>query len=267
MACLAPNVAFGDLVRTCLPTGEWSSPAPICHAPNPCVSNPCIGEARCVVDQTVMLGYRCVCINGASGTPGVDGMGCITPSIDAVEGTVKFAVSDLDDVVFAVGRKLHSILSLDERLNDIQRPGGFLDTHVNATFSDLSVSLDESLDSADATVSTQISAAVSSETSTTQQTLAAIFESKQSSAKATNQADLSTRAAAVIDSATLDAVAKVSAAQSQSLSQAQKADIAALSTAQSATEAMRVQLSTQASSEFLFLHFLCLCSFLKYLRY
>jgi hypothetical protein len=230
-ACVTPNTPYGDLVRTCGEDGQWSGIAPTCRVPNPCKSNPCSGESKCVVDKDVLSSYRCVCVPGAVGTPGPDGLGCITPSVYTVEGSVQLKVSDVSDVQFSLGEVKITVLGLAARIDGVSQIGGYLDSSIDASFTSLAQSLEmdrnQTAEETFAALSTQI-AAQEPETSST---VVNDFQAQASNAASSDRADVSGKTSSMLKSANSFTTNSLATMSTQMATSATSGDIATLTSA------------------------------------
>eukprot|EP00042_Codosiga_hollandica_P007117 m.16922 g.16922 ORF g.16922 m.16922 type:complete len:1504 (-) comp28721_c0_seq2:95-4606(-) len=250
LACLTPNVAFGNLSRTCQSDGRWSGVYPTCHLPDPCITSPspCSGESRCVADSTVAVGYRCVCANGATGIPGSDGTGCVVPSIFTQDGNVRFSVSSSDDTIIRLGAQINSVLDWDAQIHAVQDVGGILDATTSTVFTALAADVDANLSQNDTQTYNQLSTAVAVQQPITTANVQADLSQKISAAVASTSADASTKAAATLTTLNGYATSSATASNSQIVVQTQSSDTATLSSSLSHTEVMRQFVSTQIST-------------------
>jgi hypothetical protein len=120
--------------------------------------------SSCVEDSAVALRYRCVCVEGATGTPGPTGSGCIVPSLTSSDGIVFISVSDSDDISFQLGSDVHTILAFSGRLQFIESGivvDGFTSTQVAA----LSTTIASQLDQASSDTQTSFRASLTAQVS------------------------------------------------------------------------------------------------------
>ena len=224
--------------------GTWTGTPLVCTMPPPCSLQPCTGLSVCVEDSNQAAGYQCVCTDGATGTAGPDGTGCIVPSV-LNDGSVTITVSDADDVKFQIGQDAYSVLSFDSQLQAIARPGGSIDSKVSTAIQTLSGSVDVRIAGAVGTLDTTLRYLVGEQVSNATAVAAADASAKADAAVSTAAADASSKASAALATALADTQASVSSASSSLQDALQAGDASTLQAAASNTEGVRASLASQ----------------------
>eukprot|EP00042_Codosiga_hollandica_P048252 m.538063 g.538063 ORF g.538063 m.538063 type:complete len:814 (-) comp57626_c0_seq1:115-2556(-) len=253
--CISPAVPSGEPNRQCLPSGAWSGEALRCTLPDPCLQLPCSPLSVCVADESSPSRYRCDCVEGSTGSPGADGSGCIVPNVEVTEGDIALHVSDQNDIEFTVGSNSYSVLDFDSRIRTIVAAGGTIDTRISTANKLLSDEVNGRIAASQSTTMTNLGARIdgvdsrlTASISTALITATADSSTKMSSAVATSANDASAKSNSALSTARVYTDTSISAAKSDVLSTARVYDSQTASTASTATETVRVSLSSQLSS-------------------
>ena len=253
--CTAPAIrTSGDSSRRCAQVagnfGNWTGNPLVCQLPPACLSSPCRGSSLCVDNSTLPSRFECQCSDGATGTPGADGSGCVIPSIiTSGTGNITITVSDQDDVIFNLGNSnTLSILGFDSTITSINRNGGAIDQRASSA---VAAAATLAVTTAEAQLADQVSAfenslsqQVASLTSTSQSTIA----SQAASASVSAQADASTKVAASLSASNAYLDANVVATNNVFSASIKSGDSTVLASAASTTEVRRGSIAAQIAS-------------------
>ncbi len=157
------------------------------------------------------------------------------------------SVSDKNNVNFAIGDTIYSVLAFNASVNTISRTGGTIDTRVSAAVVQLHADVDSRINTAMTQTSTTVMTVLASQMSVAVATGSADATAKTNQLILSASADASTQSVQLLVAADANTQSGISTMKSSITDQFQTFDAAALNGAKSVTNAAQSALSTQLS--------------------
>jgi hypothetical protein len=212
--------------------------------------------STCVEDATEDLHYRCACVEGATGTPGVNGTGCIVPSMTSSGGLVLFSVSDADDIHFQLGDEVQSVLAFDGRLRGIET-GAVIDAFIGAQVASLSTGVTSQLGVASSDVFASFSTTLSTQVTAVLESAASDADAKVNDSVSMAASEASSLAAALASSVQAFAASTLAANSDADRSTARMLDVQTLDSAKSYSDTTKSALIPAIAGMLMWGYFAC----------